>query len=1386
MLPNLRTIADAFLTDDWPRGIDVGLLADGLDGIAIVGAWDCIANTDGEGCTVAGLWQYSRETKRHKTRRASEDFDDWFAFPPQLSSRSAVVLDKSSYIRFLPNPNIVWDEAGTNFIRLRFKGWDGTGGASAGDRSVDAQNRVVAPFTSETVDLSITRLPCCDKSVLETNNDIAEDPIDLETLGCDFSALYTSPKRDTGGEVDECGVCGGNDADKDCAGICFGAAVVDSCGDCSGGTTGRAIDDAKDCAGNCDGAAKFDKCGVCSGGDTGVATNQQLDCANVCNGAAEVASLSADGCRAVCTATSDELLVPDCAGMCIGGAIEDGCGDCTGQSEKNAIFKKFNPMACLDGRTNGATASPLEAPASGGVTVTILGDGFVVNQWEYNSVRECRFMHTTTQADYKSPGTIIDRNRFECVAPTVADSGLYDIHITLDGSNYILIANDFNFLADGSTSRRPTARSDISFTDLSPGVIPVSAASIISLKGSGFNELKSSLKLLCMGISAGAAEKSIPAALGKATIVSDTELHCKFETPAASQQAKVYLSLSSTEYLDTGLEYVAYAHGPHMLAATLLPTGAGLTVDFDVPIVISASNEKCDEIWTSASRDLLASTSMPRGPLDCTVSDDKRSLTIIVHGGVTMRQGELLTMAGGVSQANADSSFATTTQYLQSAHQRFSLRATGAVEIQAPTAGFEAPTAQFRTPSHVQVCQFNKEIVLDGRWSTPLGGPPLIYEWGVRATRQDADISALVNFLREESGAGKDMIVVDTSTLSSVEDTDYIFELYVTSHYVAERSTLATQYVAMTKEQQPQVTFDGPSVRSIRSARDYTHVSVQIDSPCKTLPNGLTIRWNLQPPVAYSMPDGVTAFSIPAGVLNPGTDYQLVVQVWSNEAVTYPSVASLTMRTIANAPAPTILGGDVQGGRRLVSINSEVVLDASLTTDSLPLAGDPLDFTWQCMYGSAGTSTQKLPCLQTDSSGQAISFDLDNVESQGSKLTIPSGSAFPGIYIFTILARRNSAMTETSTAVEYVLSEVPRVSISGMFAGTEARITGNSIWDQAMTINAGDKLTILATAQSSSGNAVGSWSASEDVSVQQTSLLNLTTTATRSLDLREGVERTVPLVLPTNGFDPGTYRFRFTASGNQGDGYAEATVTVKAPPTVGILDEIPEQREETTEADGTVVYTPGYTDLSLSTSGWTAFGGAVPLRFQFGYRGSVESDGRSEQTFWLGPVTSSQYVTRWVPPSATSIIVVAVDADGSRSDPVVRDLKLRQSNVLLADVASHAQELVLHGKWEEATSKIASVLFGLNDQAAAELGAVVMGDSPAFRDDAAAIMLGLVQKGEIHLDSDNVGWIIDTLDVLVPKNDDVVIQKGARSAVANIMKTIVDLWLAPPPRFAHR
>ena len=79
---------------------------------------------------------------------------------------------------------------------------------------------------------------------------------------------------------DFCEVPNGNNADMDCAGVCFGNAFIDSCGVCSGGSSNHVADSDLDCSGNCFGGATIDICGNCNGNDECVPQIENLSITN--------------------------------------------------------------------------------------------------------------------------------------------------------------------------------------------------------------------------------------------------------------------------------------------------------------------------------------------------------------------------------------------------------------------------------------------------------------------------------------------------------------------------------------------------------------------------------------------------------------------------------------------------------------------------------------------------------------------------------------------------------------------------------------------------------------------------------------------------------------------------------------------------------------------------------------------------------------------------------------------------------------------------------------------------------------------------------------------------------------------------------------------------
>jgi hypothetical protein len=74
-----------------------------------------------------------------------------------------------------------------------------------------------------------------------------------------FAAQAGDPEPEcASNDSDDCGVCAGHDSARDCAGDCFGAAVIDGCGNCVGGTSGREPDTS-----DADGDGVLDGCDPC-------------------------------------------------------------------------------------------------------------------------------------------------------------------------------------------------------------------------------------------------------------------------------------------------------------------------------------------------------------------------------------------------------------------------------------------------------------------------------------------------------------------------------------------------------------------------------------------------------------------------------------------------------------------------------------------------------------------------------------------------------------------------------------------------------------------------------------------------------------------------------------------------------------------------------------------------------------------------------------------------------------------------------------------------------------------------------------------------------------------------------------------------------------------
>ena len=187
--------------------------------------------------------------------------------------------------------------------------------------------------------------------------------------------------------IDDCGICSGGlseheaNSDIDCTGDCLEStpggdgiidAFYDDCGICSGGTSGRHdANSDKDCAGECFGLALEDDCGVCSGGTSAHEANSDKDCNGDCNGAALI-----DTCG-VCSGGNNEHVADsdiDCHDDCFGSALIDDCGICSGGlSDHDANSDKDCNGEC-DGTANYDDCNICSGGSTGLVTNADLDD----------------------------------------------------------------------------------------------------------------------------------------------------------------------------------------------------------------------------------------------------------------------------------------------------------------------------------------------------------------------------------------------------------------------------------------------------------------------------------------------------------------------------------------------------------------------------------------------------------------------------------------------------------------------------------------------------------------------------------------------------------------------------------------------------------------------------------------------------------------------------------------------------------------------------------------------------------------------------------------------------------------------------------------------------
>ena len=1059
--------------------------------------------------------------------------------------------------------------------------------------------------------------------------------------------------------------------DMDCSGVCHGSAVVDSCGYCTEGNTGLVRDFALDCAGECHGNATLNT--QCSAQGVAVCGEVEFDCDDACFGFARV-----DGCgdcsgggtgkpfnpMACVTITGVQPLWAPLAGHPRVQLAATGLVDSGGEMRCRFFFEQdgsqyFSPLTLKSLTAAECAAPPVAVAGNYALAITLDGENFVsftARSFVYlgDTTHLAPVTGPVTQAydpsavsvDAVTPSTVVFG-----VTPTflITGTGLGQLSSPQCLTMRRLVqtawgAFEGQWLASSGPGC-PTAqavsadRASMVVTMAPPAPVTVGAlrtrlarrALVAQVQHVGAVNGSTDAELVAVGMVfvvdmaqainrfacdllsapevnaafelASAAELRIR--LAAATAHNGTSVTCPVPETHVSQESVVVLHTSvGTQYLATGLVVVGYNRGPQLVRAAFTPTLAGLVLTFDVPVV---PGDDCAGFLAEATKQLL-------GPeVTCRWSTDGYRVTLLLGSEATIMPGAWVTVRAAVN---------STDRVLARPNEPYTLAATGQVRVSSLPSELPQPVARIQAPGVVSLCD---GLFLDGSLSVRVGGRPLRTEWYVDTLDVSQDVgnlSALVRSLPDTQ---------DTLTLTRdhLHVGEYIFGLIVTD-FLGQRSALASVVVRVVANDTvvPEMQIYGAAEREFVANQAVTLEGALALTGCSASLEleDFELLWSVAPEVVTPGSRGTLELFLPANSLSLTTEYLVTLQA-THALLAEPIAATVTLRAQSGTGGleARIAGGDQGSGLRTIGQGTALVLDATVSVDQLATS-EPWRFEWLCRR------TDGRACVALGADGQPsgnLQLAFEGV------VTVPANTLAEGTYEFTVVVSKGARLSQAATTVQVVDLSVPKIDITGVFAGENKRRAAFTLLS-ATGLTSGQALTVRAEVRSASALTHLVWSVVSGVGLEET-----TVPAGHALGAVQDVAEPVffPLVVPAGQLTAvGVYRFRLTAGNLAGEAVADVTVEVAAPPAAG--------RVHVTPAVGRA----HETDFRFRARGWIASATGAVLTYQVGY---VDEAGAVQ---WLGPPSQSRTLERQLPQGDASrnyeltVVMGVWDEAGTRQD----------------------------------------------------------------------------------------------------------------------------------------
>ena len=609
-------------------------------------------------------------------------------------------------------------------------------------------------------------------------------------------------------------------------------------------------------------------------------------------------------------------------------------------------------------------------------------------------------------------------------------------------------------------------------------------------------------------------------------------------------------------------------------------------------------------------------------------------------------------------------------------HKNLTLTSTASTAVSAVKDSVKL-TAMIEAPGAIPLCG---SLILSGAASTGGGYFGLKYSWAVFVLDKTTSKFAALDTTLANMGNDLDTIALDASYF--VADTDYTFVLTVVN-FMGDVSTAASVVLQQSKSvRTPVVSILGSSpTKTIASEAIIMRSSFKAES-CNAVGDLLVFSWVIDlcvddkcsriAPAKVDLPNANQPnLVLPANSLMPGNRYRLKLNVHAKDWPLSTSSASVAIDPVAPPAKCAIAGGD-----------AEVPLARSGETMLQVVGGTFSSVKWLC------TQRSGLPCFM-----DGTNFAQTHTFAHSSQLTLTAKSFAAGLYDFTASVKTaHGKTTKCSSTVTFV--SVP--------LGRNESVTINP------TVGPVDPtqiivLTAIINTPVATGGMTAIWSAiavpHADYGSQPTLANAALTKLVFSVPVSKATTATTSLALKANALKQGVkYRFGLTLKINTVDDYDKVTVT-----RIGYAE------TDIQTADGPrgelVINKQGKAILettALSADGWTLPNGEADVEHYYSLVFDKTVVPISSQSLAQG-IT----VRLGRPQSSASIRLTAVSSSGVVTE-VDKAIEIGSfpafSTATIADISTSATTLYTKSQdWSGALTTLASGAVHVNAGSPAEL-----------------------------------------------------------------------------------